>query len=153
MPERGVITNRDRASQLRDFSGLRIPGTNITPTDIDMLIEYHNKYFFFAETKYRDAMILSGQKLALERLCDAAHRSGKLSIAFITRHTAEIGEDIDMAMTEVEEYRWNFHWHRSPAGEILRLADAVTSFINKHENNILPFRVSVATAIQRERGS
>ena len=47
MPERGVITNRARARQIRDFSGLQI-GT-ITPTDLDGLIEFHDECFIFCE--------------------------------------------------------------------------------------------------------
>jgi hypothetical protein len=133
MLDRGVIVHRGRASQIRDFSGLLIPGTKITPTDIDMLIEYHNRYFIFAETKYGNAELPAGQKLALERLCDAAQRGNKLSIAFITRHTAEVGEDIDMGMTTIEEYRWLFKWHKPPIENVLRLCDAVKNFINKHE--------------------
>jgi uncharacterized protein YbjQ (UPF0145 family) len=134
MSERGVINNRSRGEQIRDFSGLLIPGTKITPTDIDMFIEYHNKLFIFAETKYGDADIPRGQKLALERLCDAAQRSGKESIAFITRHTAEIGEDIDMAMTVVDEYRWKYEWKKQSRDNVLHLVNAVQQFINKHEN-------------------
>jgi len=40
---RGKIEHRDRARQIRDFSNLRYG--NITPTDIDGLIEYQNKCF------------------------------------------------------------------------------------------------------------
>lgn len=63
---RGKIFFEDRARQLNDFSGLRFD--NITPTDIDGLMEYHDRGFTLLEGKYREAELPFGQRLALERL-------------------------------------------------------------------------------------
>lgn len=130
MPDRGVIRNRDVAAQVRDFSGLCI-GT-ISPTDIDMLIEYHGRYFIFAETKYGDTDLLFGQRLAQERLCDATERAGKPSILFITTHHSRPPEDIDMAHTIVTEYRYRRKWRTPP--ENITLGEAIASFIKKQED-------------------
>ena len=43
---RGATTYKERAKQGRDFTGLRYG--NITPTDIDGLIEYHGKGRFLS---------------------------------------------------------------------------------------------------------
>lgn len=127
MPERGVIYNRQRGSQIRDFSKIRLDG-DITPTDLDSLVEYHNEYFVFAETKYNGNEMNKGQKLALERLCDACERSGKPSILFVTTHNNNNGEDIDMGLTIVIAYRYKFAWHKSPKRVYLK--DAIHSFIH-----------------------
>jgi hypothetical protein len=127
MPERGVIKNREYGAQVRDFSRLRIG--NITPTDLDMLIEYHDKCFIFAETKFNNIALSLGQSLALERLCDACERAGKSSILFITTHSNGAGEDIDMDRTVVTAYRYRFKWETP--GKPIYLGDAVLSFIQK----------------------
>jgi hypothetical protein len=130
MPERrGVIINEGRASQIRDFSKLLIG--KITPTDLDMLIEYHDKCFVFCETKYDGAPLPFGQSLALERLCDVCESAGKVSILFITTHNTQIDEVIDMGMTVVTAYRFKFKWQ--PVEKTVLLKDAVRSFIEKQE--------------------
>jgi hypothetical protein len=125
-----MIRNREYGAQVRDFSGLCI-GT-ITPTDVDMLIEYHGRYFIFAETKYGDMDLPFGQRLALERLCDATEGGNRPSILFVTSHHAGTDMDIDMAHTIVTEYRYRGEWRTPP--EIITLNDAVASFIKKQED-------------------
>ena len=127
MPERGVIKTREYGAQVRDYSRLRIG--NITPTDLDMLIEYHDKCFVFAETKFKNMVLPGGQSLALERLCDACERAGKPSILFVTTHNRGIGEDIDMDRTIITAYRYKFKW--AVPEEPVYLGDAVMSFIQK----------------------
>jgi len=102
---RGKITNRDRAMQIRDFSGLR--WGNITPTDIDGLIEYHNKCYIVMEAKANGAELPYGQKLALTRMIDDCN---KPSILFLCSHDTPIGTDIDMATTMVSELYFNGKW-------------------------------------------
>lgn len=106
---RGEIQNRQRAQQLRDFSGMRYG--NITPTDIDGFIDFGNKVFVFIETKYGDAEFPYGQRLALERLCDASHNGGVASWAIVTRHDTPVENDIDLANTRVCEFRERGQWH------------------------------------------
>ena len=108
-PVKGVIQNRARAKQLRDFSGLRFG--NITPTDIDGLIEYHGKGYIILELKLRDAVLSDGQRLALERLTDDLSRAHKPTICILANHdTFEPEEDIDAANALVTEYRWQRQW-------------------------------------------
>lgn len=107
MSERGEIRNRKQAAQIRDFRGLRFG--NITPTDVDGMIEYQNKAFVFIETKFQDAELPTGQKLALERVCDALERSGRPTLVIVASHNSS--EDIDMANTKVREFRWRYKWN------------------------------------------
>lgn len=102
--ERGVIRNRDAALQIRNFSGLRYG--NITPTDIDGMIEYHNRGYVLIETKYGDSELPQGQRLALERITDDLR---KPSVAIVASH--ESTGDIDVANAIVRELRYQRKWH------------------------------------------
>jgi len=108
-PKRGVIHNRERARQINNFSGLLYG--NITPTDIDGLIEYHNKGYILIETKLRETKIEFGQRLAFERMTDDLTKSGKLTVCIIACHDIDNpAQDIDVANTQVREYRWRGIW-------------------------------------------
>ena len=115
--ERGAVYNRELATQVRDFTGLRIG--NITPTDIDGLIEYKNRGFVFIEAKRVGASLPYGQKLALQRLCDAL---SKPAILFVVEH--ETDGDIDFAKTTVREYYWKGQWI-TPERKDLSLREAI----------------------------
>lgn len=115
--QRGVIRNRNYANQVRDFSGLRF--NNITPTDIDGMIEYKNLCYVYIETKYDGAELPFGQKLALERQTDDMQKV-KPTITIIASHNSE--GDIDVANTTVTQYRWKGEWRTRDAttGELIR---------------------------------
>ena len=101
---RGEINNRDRAMQINDFRGLRY-GT-ITPTDIDGFLDLNDNVFVFIELKYGDAELPYGQRLALERLCDAAWNGGKESYLLIGRHdVSDCATDVDVATAMLVELR------------------------------------------------
>ncbi len=103
---RGVIRNREYATQIRDFSNMKFG--NITPTDIDMFIEYKNSCFVFVETKFKNATMPFGQKLAFERLADACNKV-KPTLFIVASHSAP--GDIDFANCTVTQYRSNTLWH------------------------------------------
>ena len=108
--ERGVIHNRERAKQLRDYSGLLFG--NITPTDIDGIIEYHGKGYIIIEVKWRGMPLSYGQRLALERLTDDLERGHKPTICLVAEHIINSPEeDIPVAGTLVTEYRYKGKWH------------------------------------------
>ena len=97
-----TIHNRSFKQQIVDFGKL-------TATDIDAFMDYKNKLFVIAETKFDGAPMHRGQEIALERLCDACHNPPKrLAVAFITKHHSE--GDIDLSKTLVTKYRWNGKW-------------------------------------------
>lgn len=83
--EKGKIDDKDYSRQIKDYSGLRYG--NITPTDIDGFIEYHNKKFVFIEYKKMDQNIPQrGQELAFQRLVDLINDSGKDAIYIVAEH-------------------------------------------------------------------
>lgn len=124
MQNNGVIRDRAAAAQIRNFSGLR--WGNITPTDIDGLIEYQNRLFVFIEAKYMGANLPHGQRLALERLCDAVSNSGKMAVVFIASHETPPDEDIDFTKITVIEYRYRGKWVKPPS---INLKSAIDLFI------------------------
>jgi len=106
--DRGIIRNRKWASQIKIFSGLRFG--KITPTDIDGFLDFDNRIFIFIEIKKGAAMPPYGQRLALERLCDACEKSGKSSLVLIASHEAD--GDIDAANLPVIQVRHHGEWRK-----------------------------------------
>ncbi len=106
---RGEIRNRKRARQLRDFTGLRF-GT-ITPTDIDGFLEFRDRLFVWIETKFRGQEMPDGQRLALERQCDAVAETGRAAAVLVVEHDAQPEKDIAVAECPVREYRYEQRWH------------------------------------------
>lgn len=89
--ERGVIRNIGRAKQLNDFSGLLRP-RNITPTDIDGLIDYNGKAFIYLEGKVKGKNLSSekGQKMALENVILSHWAAQHPSALILFEHTVPI---------------------------------------------------------------
>ena len=104
---RGATTYKSRATQGRDFTGLRYG--NITPTDIDGLIEYQNKCYVFIEAKMQGAEMPSGQRIALERLCDDLQKV-KPTLLILMTHNTPTSTEIDFANSKVEKYRYKGSW-------------------------------------------
>lgn len=112
---RGAVSNRPRATQARDFTGLRYG--NITPTDSDGWIEYHDKCYVFYEAKHTSAQpMTTGQKLAFERLCDDLQKV-KPVIYILFEHSFPVEQAIDFAICKVESYRFMGEW-RKPKQEM-----------------------------------
>jgi hypothetical protein len=106
--ERGKIRNKNHIP-LKDYSGLRYG--KITPTDIDGFMDFGNRFFIFIELKYGNGKMLYGQRLALERLCDACATEQRLSSVIIARYHDASTEEIDVAPLLVSEYRLNRAWY------------------------------------------
>jgi hypothetical protein len=104
---RGKIRNRKAAQQIRDFSGLRYG--KITPTDIDAFIDFGNKTFIIVEGKHGNAELPYGQRLALERLCDAI-TNGIDAWLLVTRYDTPSDEDVNYASSKVTSYRHEKVW-------------------------------------------
>jgi hypothetical protein len=128
---RGEIQNRGRARQLRNFSGLRFG--NITPTDIDGFIEFRDRLFVYIEAKLAGAELPAGQRLALERNCDAVEAGGRVAAVLIVEHDTEPEDDIDVGPCAVREYRFKAHWQepispttcREAIERLLRFAEII----------------------------
>lgn len=94
--ERGVIKNRSRQKQIHDFSGLKRL-RNITPTDVDGLIDYGGKNFIYLEGKVSGNEMFYGQKLALENMVKSHWSAGHPSIAIIYEHWVPVDKDVNVA--------------------------------------------------------
>lgn len=141
MVTRGAVFNPGRASQLRDYRGLRFG--KITPTDIDGLIEYKDKGYVLFELKYGDTQLPWGQRIAFERLVRDIQKC-KPILGIIATHWTPEGEDIDAAAAKVDEL-----WYRgrkippSFPGQTIR--DATTKFLNALDagtETVLPAQVN-----------
>lgn len=124
---RGKIKHTQRAQQINDFSRLNM-GYNITPTDIDGLIEYRNEKYVFFEVKYMTAELPYGQRLALERLVIDTAMAGKKSIAIVCEHDVyDTDDEVDVAVANVREvysYRtkkWTLPVERMTARQVIQM--------------------------------
>lgn len=96
---RGVYKNLKRGRQLIRFDGCDIPGTNITPTDIDAVYEYHDKAYLFIEVKCIGVDITKGQETFLKRITFDTAKQGKKTIGLLVEHNV-INTDEDVWLTE-----------------------------------------------------
>ena len=87
MAERGVYQNANRGRQLLRFDGFQY-GT-ITPTDIDAIIDYHDRVWVVFEAKLIGKDVPNGQRIMLERKIRDAIRAQKHGIALIVEHGIE----------------------------------------------------------------
>ena len=112
MTERGEFEFEERSKQRLLFKGLRYE--NITPTDIDMLIEYKNIAYIIGEVKYGDVELKNGQKIALVRMVDDFKKRGKKAICLVIQHAVEdCNEDVIIADGIVREYYYNGIWRKT----------------------------------------
>lgn len=123
--ERGIIRHRERARQVVDFSGLRFG--NITPTDVDGLIEFRNRCFLFIELKHVVKPTLdAGQRMALERLADDLR---KPTLVLVALHDTRADEDIDAAEAFLHAYYWLGQWRKPRA--VISVREAAEGFFTK----------------------
>jgi len=121
--ERGVIRNRERGKQIIDFSGLRYG--NITPTDIDGAIDWHNDAWVFTEYKVTGCEMPYGQQLFYERLCNDLSEI-KPAIVIEAYHEEPPTNDIGGGTCLVNRYFYKGNWH-TPIREIT-VDDAIKKF-------------------------
>lgn len=99
---RGKIKFPNRKKQLLDYSGLLFG--NITPSDIDGIIEWHNDKYALLEYKYKAAQMPFGQKLLLERMANDLYRSGKEVVVLVAKHEEDdCDNEVDAAKCLVRE--------------------------------------------------
>ena len=67
-----LIKNRDRVKQVIDFTSVQ--NGKMHPMDIDAVLEFDNRILILIEVKFKGNDIPTGQKLTLERICDAWHK-------------------------------------------------------------------------------
>lgn len=117
-----ILHNRDYASQLKIFAGLKWGA--ISPTDIDVFLDFGDRLFVFVEVKHGGGMPPTGQRIALERVCDACISPTRTSVALIAAHSSD--GDIVIKDLEVDRYRWNQRWIRPNTSTTVH--DAINRF-------------------------
>lgn len=108
-----ILHNRDYASQLKIFAGLK--WGRISPTDIDGFLDFGDRLFVFIEAKHGNSMPPTGQRIALERLCDACASDRRTSVVLVAAH--ESTGDIIIKDQAVTAYRFRRRW-RTPKTEM-----------------------------------
>jgi len=91
--EADLIKNRKRMKQIHSFNGMQRM-RNITPTDIDGLIDYGGCAFVYLEGKLQNAKFMDGQKKALEAVVRSHWRAGHKSMAIVYEHNSPANEEI-----------------------------------------------------------
>lgn len=131
MIERGVYVYKDRGCQAIRFDGMIYQ--NITPTDIDGLMELRDKAWIVFEAKHRDAKCKYGQKLALERFCADVTNAGKHCLVMIVEHDVDnVTDDVFLNPLPIREVitSENTNWH--PPDRPTVVGEAVFLYISKH---------------------
>lgn len=131
MYDRGVIRNRQYATQVIDYSGLRFG--NITPTNIDGQLDFGGKLFITLEYKYRGATLPTGQRKHLEYV---ANNSVKPWYVIVAEHTSD--GDIDAASATVVEAYYNYNRRRrwKSIGERITVFEAIARIRQQHNLDI-----------------
>lgn len=124
--ERGQIRNLAYARQRADFTGLRFG--NITPTDVDGLIEFEGRCCIFMETKHGEAELPLGQRLALERNCE---KWGTNGIVLVMRNaqTGNTSPTYKIGELPVADYHYDGKWFQ-PKVELL-CREAIEQFASR----------------------
>lgn len=104
-----LIRNKDIIKQIVNFKGLNYE-RGIWPTDIDFFIDFDNKIFIIGELKYKEIQPDYGQRLALERLCDACTKSGIKSYLMIASHDCAKDKEILACDAIVKRVRRGYEW-------------------------------------------
>lgn len=108
----GKIRYPKRAGQHIDYSGIRFG--NATPSNVDGLLELDNHFFVIFEYKHTSAARMSvGQRLMIERVCDAIHARimpASYCVAIVAQHDSPIGTEIDGANAKALGVRWKGNW-------------------------------------------
>jgi len=108
----GKIRYPQRSKQIIDFSGIRFG--NATPSNVDGLLELDNHFFVIFEFKHISAAKMSkGQRMMIERVCDAIHGRRSPSaycVAIVAHHDAPSHQEIDAAKSKALGVRWDGEW-------------------------------------------
>lgn len=132
MSERGEIRNIERKQQINSFKNIRYG--NITPTDIDGLIEYQDKAYVIFEIKYGNAELPKGQRKAIQRLVTDAGKANKKALAIIAEHHVDdTRQPVDVSQCDVREVFLSSEKERKwrKPNHSMKLKECIDLFITK----------------------
>jgi len=120
-----TIKNLKLIAQPCDFKNLR-DGKKM-PTDIDGFYDHNGTHFIYIEVKSKGKDMTMGQRIALERLCDATQRAGVHSIVLVAEHDTD--KVIDVGNCTVVKYRFKGNWREAKPCTVKK---ALFSFIKSN---------------------
>lgn len=130
MIERGEIRNIERKQQINNFKNIRYG--NITPTDIDGIIEYKDKGYVVFEIKYRDTELPRGQRLAIQRLVTDVGKANKKALAIIAEHNVDNAEQqVDVSVCDVREVFLSTEREWREPNHAMKMGECIYLFITK----------------------
>ena len=134
--ERGVFHSEARARQLIKFEGIKYG--NITPTDIDAMIEYQNMAYIFVEVKHLNKRLDRGQELALQRMVDDAAKVGKIAVAFVLEHdVTDSNNDVYLTECKIRNFYYGGHWLDKHTGKPPKeVFDSFIEYVESTKNKI-----------------
>ncbi len=97
-----LIRNTKQVKQVVDFTGVQ--NGKLHPSDIDFVLEFDNKILILGEVKRKYNKIPTGQKLILERICDAW---GEFGIAIKVEHNFK-DDDVNIPLKECKVTAWYY---------------------------------------------
>lgn len=110
---KSLIKNRDRVKQVIDFTGVQ--NGKMHPMDIDAVLEFDNRILILIEVKYKGNDIPTGQKLTLERMCDAWHKKDEENEAIVLKVEHNFNNDnenIPLDKCYVTSIYYNKKWSK-----------------------------------------
>jgi len=107
--DRGKIKYLDRYKQLISYEGM-VRHRNITPTDIDGIIDYNGNAFIFLECKHIGKALDTGQRRAYENIINGLSEAGKPAFCIHFAHDKEPEEIIIAKDCEVVELYFQHKW-------------------------------------------
>jgi hypothetical protein len=121
---RGVFQDASLAKQLVSFEGLKFRGRNgvcnVTPTDIDGLVQLDKeKCFIFFELKHSGA-VPYGQATALAKLADFVQAGGANCVVFVAVHNTPREQTIMAKDAIVRDIYWKGKWYSEHKKRTLR---------------------------------
>ncbi len=123
-----LVQHRDRMRQIICFDDLDFG--NITPMDIDGVIEYHDKAVVFFEYKLKGCKMPTGQRLCLERLTDDVAQTGRIACALLAEHEVyDTDSDVVAGEAIVKSIYWKGHWHRSDGSTVSEYLERFIDFV------------------------
>ena len=129
MNEEYGIKYEERLKQIVSFDDMIYNG-NIRPTDIDGLIEFHDKAYIIFDVKSGSAVVPFGQKLALERMVCDWRQARKEAIGIICEHNIhDTNEQVIAKNCEVREYFNGANWCK-PIKPI-KLGEAIEQYLSR----------------------
>lgn len=122
------IQNPERMKQLIDFKGLGLD-SGIYPTDIDGLIEYHDKEYIIIEVKHGGAKVPVGQRVAMQRMVDDFTKIGKRAVAIVCEHHVDdVDKPVIAAYCRVREFYYGGERRWRPPDKRMTVQEMVNSF-------------------------